>query len=250
MPDDLQAADPRTRSDTAAPSEGAVVLDRRLVLRVLGAVIAALVVLGTVAAIVLEGDVPFVVDSIGRMLLLDEEAVVPSWFSSSLLLLCAVALPVAGAAVPRLRGRFLLLSVVFVGLSVDEAAVLHERATGALLSLGTGSSEGDQPVWILAALPLVAAVGWYLLPVLRALPAAVAKRWWWAVAAYLGGAVVVELLANVLVGREAGTAYHLGVGLEEGLEMLGVLLFLDSLLLLAAGGRHLRLTWRRGSLAQ
>lgn len=240
-------------SDNAAPgavgdlSEAQVVLDRHVVLRVLGAVTVVLVVLGTAAAIALDREVPFVVDSLGRMLLLNEEAVIPSWFASSLLLLCAVALPFAATRLPHLRTRFLLLAAVFVALSVDEAAVLHERATGALLSLSSGSSEGDQPVWIIAALPLVAAVGWYLLPVLRALPAPVAKRWWGAVAAYLGGAVVVEIVFNVFVGADAGTAYHLGVGLEEGLEMLGVLLFLDGLLLLAAGGRHLRLSWRPGA---
>lgn len=224
-----------------------LVVDRHWLMRVLWGVAGLLVLVGTSAALVLDRDVPLAVDSVGRLFLLNDEAVIPSWFSSSVLLLCAVALPFAAAALPRLRFRFLVLIAVFVGLSVDEAAVIHERATGALLLLGTGSNEGDQPIWVLAALPLVALVTWFALPLLRAVPRDVTRRWCLAGAAYVGGAVVVEVIFNVLVGMDAGTAYDLGVGLEEGLEIAGVLLFLDGLLLLAAGGRHLRLTWRRGA---
>lgn len=217
-------------------------LDRRTIRRVLLGLTAAVVVAGTASALLLRGDVPFAVDSLGRLLLLDEEANLASWWGSSLLLLAAGGLALASGAVPDVRGRMRLLALLLVALSLDEAAIVHERATGALLLLATGNSEGDPPLWVVAALPLVAAVGVFLvLPVLRVLPATVRRLWWVAAGLYLGGALGVEVATNLLTDRDS-VGYAFGVALEEGMEYAGPIVLLDSLLLLlAAGGRVVQL---------
>lgn len=225
------------------PAAGLLTLDRRAVLRCLLALTAALVVVGTVAALALRAGVPFALDSLGRLVLLDAEANVASWWGSALLLACAGGFVLASGALPEQRWRLRLLAVLLLLLSLDETAILHERATGALLLAATGSAEGDAPVWVLAALPLVALTAWFVLPVLRGLPAAVRRRWWLAGALYLGGAIGVEVVTNLLTGP-GSAAYLLGVALEEGLEYAGPIVLLDSLLLLAGAAPLLPLAWQ------
>lgn len=223
-------------------------LDRTRIVQVLAGVCVTLVALGVGAGLLLRGAPPFSVESVARLFLLDAEAVVPAWWTASLLLLCALALPLAAAAVPAHRRRLLLLAVAFVALSVDEASVVHERATGLLNLLLTGDAEGDKPVWVVVALPVVVAVGLYVLPVLRSAPTAVQRRWYLALVLYVGGAVVVEVLVNAVLGVDVeSVGYVFAAALEEGLEMLGVVVFLDSALLLAAGGRPGPLVWRLGA---
>lgn len=67
---------------------------------------------------------------------------IPTWFSSGLLLVAAVAATGVAALVPRdrrqLRLSWCVLAVVLAALSIDDAAALHERLGG----LGSGSSAG------------------------------------------------------------------------------------------------------------
>lgn len=227
-----------------ATATGVLTVERERVVRVLFLLTALLVVVGTAAALVLRRDVPFAVESLGRLFLLDEEATVASWWASALLLAASGGLVLASGAVPALRWRLRVLAVLLVALSVDESAIVHERATGALLLLSTGSSEGDQPLWIVVALPLVALTGWFVIPILRALPPRVRTSWWLAAGLYVGGAVGVELVVNTLTTRDT-SVYQLGVAVEEGMEYAGPIVLLDSLLLLATGGRSLELRWPR-----
>ena len=69
-------------------------------------------------------------ESFVRLFRVDGETNIPTWYSSSLLLLCALVLAVIGKM--KLQGydryalHWVLLSGGFVYLSLDEAAVLHE----------------------------------------------------------------------------------------------------------------------------
>ena len=220
-----------------------LVVDRRRVLGLLTGLTLALVLAGTAAAFVLRSDVPFAVESLARLLLLDAEANIASWWGSALLLACAGGFLLAsGAVASRLSWRLRVLALLMALLSLDESAIVHERATGALLLVTTGSAEGNQPLWVVAALPLVALTAWFVLPLLRALPRSVARRWWVAAGLYLGGAVGVEVITNLATSIDS-VAYLLGVSLEEGMEYAGPIVLLDSLLRLAGAGPLLRLTW-------
>src|SRR3982751_4790319 len=69
-------------------------------------------------------------DSVVRLVWLDGECNIPSWFSSCLLLVCALLLALIAAA-QRQRpkawfGHWLALALIFGFLSLDETAQLHE----------------------------------------------------------------------------------------------------------------------------
>src|SRR5687768_11398051 len=70
---------------------------------------------------------------LGVLFNLDEEANVPSWYSSMQLFMIGVILLVASSSPLRVRDRLrsfvALLGTAFLFLSVDEAAAIHEKVT-------------------------------------------------------------------------------------------------------------------------
>ena len=62
---------------------------------------------------------------------LEQEANIPSWYSSAMLLVCSGLLAVIAAAKKvsseRYVGHWYGLSLIFMLMSVDEAATLHEK---------------------------------------------------------------------------------------------------------------------------
>ena len=236
---------PREDDATLQPRTGQLVIDRRRVLFVLISLTAALVVVGTAAALLLRSSLPFAAESVARLFLLDEEANVASWWGSALLLGCAAAFVLASGAAPELRTRLRVLALLLVALSVDETAIVHERASGALALLSGGSSDADGPLWVAVALPLVLVVGSYLLPVLRSVPAPVKWRLWLAGGLYVGGSVGVELVSNLV--PDSSILRVLTVAIEEGMEFAGPIVLIDALLLLASGGLQVRLRSAAGN---
>ena len=234
-------APPPDDDGSFAGRTGQLVVDRRRVLVVLSGLTAVLVVVGTASALLLRSPVPFAVESIARLFLLNEEADVASWWGSVLLLGCAAGFVLASGAAPALRTRLRTLALLLVALSMDETAIVHERATGALALVIRGSSDSDDPLWVVVAVPLVLLVGWYLLPVLRRVPQPVRNRLWLAGALYVGGAVGVELLSALLSG--GSVLREFAVALEEGMEYAGPIVLIDALLLLASGGPQVRIRW-------
>src|SRR5688572_25758727 len=70
-----------------------------------------------------------------HLLSLSEEGNLPTWYSSSLLLGCSIVLGLIAADGGRFAGRWKLLAVVFVYMSIDEAIEIHEHL-GRLMHLG------------------------------------------------------------------------------------------------------------------
>ena len=63
---------------------------------------------------------------------MNTEANIPAWYSSAALLLAAMLLWIVSAATKQRGGRpiyWRLLSLVFLALSIDEVAELHEQLT-------------------------------------------------------------------------------------------------------------------------
>jgi hypothetical protein len=155
----------------------------------------------------------------------DEEENFPTWYSSFLLLnpaffawLCARR---------RLRdrepwaGHWGVLAGVFLILSFDEVAGLHETINSA-----------TELSW---AVPAGVAVGGFALaffPFLLRLPRRTALLFVASGVLYVGGAVGVELATDFYAEEKLmdTLAYNLWTPVEEGLEMLGVVLFVFALL--------------------
>jgi len=171
--------------------------------------------------------------SVQGYLNVDGEGNIPTWFQSSLLLLCALTLWTtaddARAAGDRWARHWRLLALVFGYLSMDELAGLHERADEPLHLL-FGTSGALLWAWVIAAVPALALFGLFYLAFLVALPRPTRLGLLIAAGVYVGGAVGVEMVGSYLFstrGLDALT-YHLAATVEEGMEMSGLLILLTT----------------------
>ncbi len=176
-------------------------------------------------------------DSLQGYFDLDRESNIPAWFQSALLLLCTLLLWTAGDDDAR-RGEgrvrsWRILAAVFAYLSVDEIAMLHERADEPLHRL-FNTSGFLLWAWVLLAAPLVLIFAVAYLPFLFSLPRTTRNGFLLAGALYVGGAIVVEMVGSYLftLGGLESLAYQLSATVEEGLEMAGLLVLIATL------GRH------------
>jgi hypothetical protein len=163
------------------------------------------------------------------------EQTVAAWLSSMLMLLCALILFYL-ATVKRQLGHayarhWLGLSVIFLGLSMDEAVGFHEMTIMPLREM-LHTSGVFLFAWVVPALLFVAALGSVYLGFLWHLEAAFRLRLLLAGALFVGGAVGFEMLEGALAGfyQQHRLLYEVAMHLEDTLEFAGVLLFLHSLL--------------------
>jgi hypothetical protein len=165
----------------------------------------------------------------------DVERSLYTWYSQLLLAGVAVLLLDTGAKmfrVDRLMGvQWLGLSAIFGLLSADEALSLHELASqklhGVLDTSGVLAFAWVIPAAAICAVGMVAAI-----PFLRRLPTRVRGLMLLSAALFLGGAIGMEMVGGKILSDNgenvSALAYRLSVALEEGLEGLGVLVFLYS----------------------
>jgi hypothetical protein len=162
---------------------------------------------------------------------LDREANVPSWFSSALLLTAAallalVALDALAQRAPW-RRHWAGLSLVFVVLSLDETAEIHERI-GSWLRAHLHLHGPLHYAGIVPALALALFVGATYIRFLRGLPRTTLVGILVAAAIYITGAAGVEAATGWWAERHGSgsTALLLVSTVEENLEMIGTLLFI------------------------
>ena len=165
-----------------------------------------------------------------RLLDLNGERNLPTWFSSGILLAAAALLGGLAADTERPHRRaWVFLSIVFVYLSLDEAASIHEMSNAPLRALLHAGPALYFP-WIIGGLALagiVLAVEWRML---RALPPRTAVAFVVSGAVYVAGAVGFEELAAPLYARHAHPVVQAALLVaEESLEMIGVALFIVAL---------------------
>lgn len=174
-------------------------------------------------------------ESLVRLTWVDGEANIPAWYSAVLLLLCALLLGVITAAEGSRAGRrhfgWLLLTVIFLFLSLDEIAQLHELSIAPLRDHFhlTGFL---YYAWVVpAAICVILFVLGYWRFLLR-LPARTRWLFLLAGAVYVGGALGLEALSGqeAALHGEANLAYHVTITLEELFEMTGITLFVYGLL--------------------
>jgi hypothetical protein len=107
-----------------------------------------------------------VIEAVLPKLSLSYEGNLPTWFSSSLLLLCAIAAGSIAAARPPMRLHWWGMCVVAGWMSLDEAAELHEHLSGHFDTGGVLYFD-----WVIPATAIVLALALVYLPfVLRLAP--------------------------------------------------------------------------------
>jgi hypothetical protein len=170
-----------------------------------------------------------------RLVWLDGECNIPSWFSSALLLLCSFLLAVVAAAQRQRRdgrfGHWLALSLIFAFLSLDETAQLHELT---IVPLRDTFQAGGSLLY-----PLDHS-GRYLrrrvCPELPQLSGGAASEHGpavsWREPFNVGGALGVEALSGkqAWLHGEHNVAYHAITTVKELLEMTGLVVFIYVLL--------------------
>lgn len=164
---------------------------------------------------------------------LDEEANIPSWFSAQLLFISGLCLAIIALLKSNLHDRWKrhwwALSFIFVMLSLDEIASIHERANvlrdmfhlHGLLYFS----------WVVPAIVLMTIFFFSYLKFVFALPTK--SRWLFVVSGiiYVGGALGLEMLDGAYASAY-GTQnlfYALLTCTEEICEMGGMVLFIYAL---------------------
>jgi hypothetical protein len=166
---------------------------------------------------------------------LDIEHNIPSWFASAALLVTAGLLAVVAAAAwrsrDRFRGHWSILSLLFVGLSIDEATSLHEMAMAFLHSrFDLGGIFFF--AWVIPGAGLVGVLGIMYAGFLAHLTPRTRHLFVGAAVIYVGAALGLEAVGGMVVevhGFES-LRYSVLMLLEEILELLGIALFLYALL--------------------
>jgi hypothetical protein len=188
-----------------------------------------------------------------RLFNLEGENNLPAWYSSFALLLSSVLLGIIGLHRKReknaYRWHWLALALVFLGLSVDEGASIHEKMVdplihrwlnaigyldSALLVIGTA--------WVLAGVLFAVIVFLAFWRFLQHLPLATKALFLIAGALYIAGAIGLEAVGGQYIAHHGGRAassaplltYSMMVAIEEGLEMFGVVVFIHALMLYMA----------------
>ncbi len=191
-----------------------------------------------------------------------EERSIPTWFESIQFLLCSILLAVVTVAKRQRGDRYILhwgvLSIIFLLLSLDEVAAIHE-ATGAeferLLHGTTGFNPGGAIsfFWVVPGAAFVIIVALAYVRFLVHLPRTTRRQFLFAGALFVLGALGMEMLtaqvvsssdgiaewvassSGGVVGRESASAIPtilkgLQTSIEEMFEMLGLTAFVYALL--------------------
>lgn len=174
---------------------------------------------------------------------LNLETNVPTWFSSVLLFVNALLLALIAGSTLHTRDRWRYywcgLALIFLYLSMDEAAMFHDRTTRYVRAF-FDLSGAFYYAWVVPAMACLAVFGFLYFRFLLALPRR--SKWLFVAAAalYVGGALGMEMISasyNTSVGHVYQDTPLSGVDLthdligliEESLEMLGMVVFFYAL---------------------
>lgn len=208
-------------------------VERRQVIGVLGGV-TLLLTLANLAHLYLTNRRDTDLRGLTWLIEMSGDSTIPTWFSSFILLLSAalfVVIDTVDPDAPRPGPRhWRWLAIVFLVLSIDEVATLHETAGRAVDLRTTGYLFYS---WVLLGAAAVLVFSGVFFRFFLKLERTLQVRLAVAAIVYVGGALGVEMI-NAQQEFAAGTEnwqYQLGTALEELLEMVGILILIDALVL-------------------
>jgi hypothetical protein len=166
---------------------------------------------------------------------LDTEASLPTWFSSGLMLVCALALLAIAVQVKR-ESLFkalpwLILAGFFFALSLDEIATIHEWLS-ASLSAHMNNTGLFYFAWTLPALVVCLAGLACFVPFILGFNGVDRTLLIGSAVVFLSGAIGMEMLGGAEAELSGVTSlrYRLLMTVEESLELAGLLIFMLFLL--------------------
>ncbi len=204
------------------------------------AIIALLLIVAssiTVAGYYLSGGESAIARKLMKFFYVDLELNAPAFFSGLLLLFAALLLSLTFYMKRRRDERkiapWAVLACGFLVMAFDEIVSVHERLIEPMREVLGGQDLGIfYFAWVVPAIVLVLGLGLYFSSFLLRLPTTTFFGFFVAGALFLGGAIGLELLEgrhSELFGKE-DIVYITFTTCEEALEMLGVIVFIRSLL--------------------
>ena len=168
-----------------------------------------------------------------RLVDFNQEANIPTFYSSLVMVLCSLLLFVITALTKKAGTGYwcwLWLGMIFLFLSFDEAAAIHEIFIG--ITKRTFNLSGYfNYAWVVPyGLGVLVLAGLYI-PFLRSLPRHTLLLFLVSGVVFVAGAIGLEMIGgNAHESQGAAGLYAVIYTLEELLEMLGMALFLYALL--------------------
>ena len=163
------------------------------------------------------------------------ELSVPAWYSSPLLLICAL---LAFAVAQTLRKnshtdvwRWWVVALMFFAMSADETVAIHEMS-GVVLHRFIAPEGVLRFIWVVLAAPFIIGLVVLTWPMMKRLPRPTAKRLVVAASIYFGGAVGVEMIGAKIfdtIGKQT-PQYFFVMTVEETMEIAGLSLFVLALM--------------------
>lgn len=170
-----------------------------------------------------------------RLFYLDWEANIPTWYASSMLLLCSIILAIIALA-KRTAGEgyvlhWSILSIIFLCLSLDESAIIHEMGT-TLVQCVHSTSGFLLYAWIIPGATFIFIFVLVYMRFLFHLPTKTRCLFLVAGIIYVTGAIVMESISGQYADLygEGNIKYQMIITVEEFFEMLGVVVFVYALL--------------------
>lgn len=179
------------------------------------------------------------VDDFVRFLSVDMEKNLPTFFSTSLLILAALLLSVITVFERRRSNSYAfywaILSCGFFVMAGDELLQFHERLiTPGRELLGDDYSGIFHFAWVVPGIVLVVVLAVFFRRFLSSLERTTRLAFLTAAILYVGGAIGLELLGGYVAtsqGQTYSVLYASITTVEEGLEMAGTIVFIWALLM-------------------
>lgn len=170
-----------------------------------------------------------------RILNLDEENNIPTWYSSMILFASAILFGLITIWKNHTKDKFryywLALTLGFLVMSMDEVASIHERLVQPI-DTTLKITYTNHFSWLLAGIPLVAILGILFLRFWMQLESS--YKWLFLAAGglYLSGVIGLELVDGIMLSKisEPNMGYAILTNFEEFLEIAGVTVLIYTLL--------------------
>ena len=171
--------------------------------------------------------------SLYSLFYVDRESNVPSFFNTVLLLLAATLLFITFLLYKHsgnsdTKYHWLLLSLIFLFLSVDESISIHEFFTHMLPQFGIGGNGYFKFAWVIPYSVAVLLVCLFFIRFLRSLEKKVRLGFILSGIVYITGAIIFEMISAGIAENKGvkNISYALATSCEETLEMVGLITFL------------------------